>query len=427
MTPSAQARTQQPQQFMQAQHSGQLQDSRYSQRPSAVTPCAIALLGASGSIGLQTLEVIRANPERYTLTAIAVHRSIERALKIAQEFAVSRVVIADEAQRNHALIDEFPAQCTVAFGHKAVQELASLDEVDVVLNALVGKAGMRASMQALVANKRLALANKESLVVAGDLIMPQAIAADGIPRLLPVDSEHSAIFQCLYGEDRRDLVSIWLTASGGPFFGWSKGELAGVTRAQALAHPTWSMGSKITIDSATLMNKGLEVIETMHLFNCSVNEITVAVHRQSVIHSMVEFADGSVKAHLGNADMRIPIMYALSYPERLANTWSRPDFFAMNKLTFDRPDLETFRALSLALEAARVRQTMPCVLNAANEVAVAAFLADQIGFNAIAELIEDVMQAHELQAVESLDQLDEVDAWARSLAQQRIMSCYQRS
>ena len=287
-----------------------------------------------------------------------------------------------------------------------------------MLNALVGAAGLRASYFRLASGKRLALANKESLVVGGDLIMPLSTHET----LLPVDSEHGAIYQCLLGEKRSEMKRIWLTASGGPFRGRDLAYLQTVTRKEALAHPTWKMGPKISIDSSTLMNKGLEVIEAHHLFDASYDQITVLVHPQSCIHSMVEFIDGSVIAHLGATDMRIPIQFALSYPDR----WDAPltplDFRTLSGLTFEAPDTDTFRCLALAMQAGRAGGTAPCVLNAANEVAVAAFLADSCSFVDIANTVATVLDAHDTQRVCSLEQLEEVDAWARAAARRFLES-----
>jgi 1-deoxy-D-xylulose-5-phosphate reductoisomerase len=279
----------------------------------------------------------------------------------------------------------------------------------MVLNALVGAAGLRASYTTLKQGRRLALANKESLVVGGDLIMPLATEQT----LLPVDSEHSAIYQCLVGEKGDEVSRIWLTASGGPFRGRTRDELAQVTRDDALAHPTWAMGPKITIDSATLMNKGLETIEAHHLFAIGYDKIRIVVHPQSCIHSMVEYKDGSVKAHLGATDMRIPIQYAFSYPRRWDAPLAPVDFVQLGKLTFEEPELATFGCLRLALEAGRTGGTTPCVLNAANEVAVAAFLAGRCGFLDIERIISTVLEAHSSEVVTSLEQLEEIDAWAR--------------
>ncbi|MCL2632189.1 MAG: 1-deoxy-D-xylulose-5-phosphate reductoisomerase, partial [Coriobacteriia bacterium] len=288
-----------------------------------------------------------------------------------------------------------------------------LDEVDCVLNAMVGSAGLRASFTAIAAGKRLALANKESLVVGGDLLMK--MAAPG--QLIPVDSEHSAIFQCLAGERIEDVERLWLTASGGPFRGWSRKDLANVQASDALAHPTWRMGAKITIDSATMMNKGLELIEAMHLFGLPLDKISVIVHPQSIIHSMVEYRDGSIKAQLGVADMHTPIQYALSYPERWESKTQPLDFFTLRTLSFRAPDVKTFACLQLAIDAATTGGTAPAALNAANEEAVAAFLVGQIGFLNIEDCVRAVLEAHQAKEVQSVEQLESVDAEARYQAQ----------
>ncbi|MBQ3329201.1 MAG: 1-deoxy-D-xylulose-5-phosphate reductoisomerase [Eggerthellaceae bacterium] len=388
----------------------------------------IAILGSTGSIGTQTLDVARRHPDKVKVVALAAGRRASEALAQAQEFGVRYIAFGQEPSNV-----EVPAGVEVAVGAQAVADLVKLPEVDVVVNALVGAAGLRASYETLRAGKVLALANKESLVVGGDLIMPLAAQVDEQRRaagqapahgpagaLMPIDSEHGAIYQCLIGESAREVARLWVTASGGPFRGRSRDELSDITAAQALAHPTWNMGPKITIDSSTLMNKGLEVIEAHHLFSMPYDRISVVVQPQSAIHSMVEFSDGSVKAHLGTTDMRIPIQYALSYPER----WDAPvqplDFTALGSLEFAAPDTDTFRCLALARAAGERGGTLPCAMNAANEVAVAAFLAGEGSYLGIAECVEAVMEAHGVQAVESIDQLLEVDAWARAEARENI-------
>jgi len=374
-------------------------------------PLRVAVLGSTGSIGRQCLDVASRHPDRVRIVALSANRSGTLLAEQARAFDVRATAIGD---CEHApCADDLPHGASCATGCEAVAALASADGVDVVVNALVGAAGLRASEAALRSGKRLALANKESLVVGGDLLMP--LAAPG--QLLPVDSEHSAIFQCLVGESAARVARLWLTASGGPFRGWRRDALASVTVAQALAHPRWTMGPKITIDSATLMNKGLETIEAHHLFGVGYDEISIVVHPQSTVHSLVEFSDGSVKAHLGVADMRVPIQYALSHPDR----WDAPvpplDLTMLGSLGFEAPDLETFRCLALALEAGRVGGTMPAAMNAANEVAVAAFLAGRLGFTGIDAVVETVMNEHEHNRVESFEQLEEVDATARARAE----------
>jgi 1-deoxy-D-xylulose-5-phosphate reductoisomerase len=381
-------------------------------------PLRVAILGSTGSIGRQALDVAARFPERVQIVALAANRSGALLAEQAREFGVGSLAVAEPSCA--PCREDLPAGGECATGAAAVVELAAHPDADLVLNALVGAAGLRASEAALRAGKRLALANKESLVVGGELLMPLAggaertVSADS--RLIPVDSEHSAIFQCLVGEPRSALARIWLTASGGPFRGHSRDELDSVTREQALAHPRWTMGPKITIDSATLMNKGLEAIEAHHLFGAEYDAIRIVVHPQSAIHSMVEFADGSVKAHLGATDMRVPIQYAFSHPER----WDAPappaDFVALGHLDFEEPDPVTFRCLALALEAGRTGGTLPAAMNAANEIAVAAFLEGTLAFTGIDRVVSGVMEAHETQPVTSFDQLEAVDGWARDRA-----------
>lgn len=381
----------------------------------------IAILGSTGSIGRQALQVAADNPDRVRVVALAANSNAALLLEQARAFGVSDIALSDQDaadQANNSSIRPGDPFTSVLSGAESVTQLATHPNADIVLNALVGAAGLRATWHALLAEKTLALANKESLVVGGDLIMP--LVKPG--RLLPVDSEHSAIFQCLQGEDARDVRRIWLTASGGPFRGRTAEELLSVTPEQALAHPTWNMGPKITIDSATLMNKGLEVIEAHHLFSASYDDIRVVVHPQSCIHSMVEYSDGSVKAHLGATDMRIPIQYALSYPRR----WDAPlepvDFAALGRLDFAEPDLETFRCLPLAFEAGRTGGTMPAVMNAANEVAVASFLEGVTRFSDIPVVVEKVMSGHSPEALTSIERVEEVDAWARAQALSLVAS-----
>ena len=388
----------------------------------------IVILGCTGSIGTQTLDVVRRHPDKLECVGLAAGTRVSELAAAAREFGVRRVAVGSE-DADPSAVAELRAFATGQFGvgYDAVLELIDHEDVDVVVNALVGAAGLRASYAILAARKVLALANKESLVVGGDLIMPMADALDeesGFKHfLMPIDSEHGAIYQCLVGESPREVSRLWVTASGGPFRGRTRDELRDITPAQALAHPTWNMGAKITIDSSTLMNKGLEVIEAHHLFDMPYDRIKVVVQPQSAIHSMVEYSDGSVKAHLGTTDMRIPIQYALSYPDR----WDAPveplDFCALGSLEFAPPDEETFRCLPLARHAGSVGGTLPCVMNAANEVAVAAFLAEQGSYLGIAECVEAVMEAHErdgVQRVESIDQLMELDAWARGAARSAL-------
>ena len=375
----------------------------------------IAVLGSSGSIGTQTLDVCRQHADKLKVTALAVGGRAGVLAAQAKEFGVKNCAIGCDDLVGSA---DAPEGCR--FGFQAVLDLIQADDVDVVVNSLVGAAGLRVSYETLRAGKVLALANKESLVVGGDLIMPLAAQLDAraghAGALMPIDSEHGAIYQCLLGENPKEVAKLWVTASGGPFRGKTAADLKDVTPAQALAHPTWNMGAKISIDSSTLMNKGLEVIEAHHLFNMPYDKIEVVVQPQSAIHSMVEFTDGSVKAHLGTTDMRIPIQFALSFPDR----WEAPvqplDFRTLGSLDFAAPDEKTFRCLALARHAGTVGGTLPCAMNAANEIAVAAFLDEQCSYLGIADCVEAVMEAHQAQAVESLEQLEEVDAWARAQA-----------
>ncbi len=368
----------------------------------------VAILGSTGSIGRQALQVAAAHPERIEVVALAADSSFELVAEQARAFGVRDVALADlEAAVGAREI--LGGKSEVTAGPEAVVALASHADADVVLNALVGAVGLRATVAALESGKTLALANKESLVVGGELVM--RLVSPG--QLLPVDSEHSAIFQCYLGEDARDATRIWLTASGGPFRGYTRELLSKVTPLQALTHPTWTMGPKITIDSSTLMNKGLEVIEAHHLFDMAIDDIRIVVHPQSCVHSMVEFADGSVIAHLGATDMRIPIQYAFSHPRRWTSPLEPVDFAELGRLEFENPDVETFGCLRLALEAGRAGGTMPAALNAANEVAVAAFLAGTCGYLGIEGTVAEVLEAHEREDLESIEQIEAVDAWAR--------------
>jgi 1-deoxy-D-xylulose-5-phosphate reductoisomerase len=378
----------------------------------------VAILGSTGSIGRQALDVVARFPERIEVVALAAHSSAELLAEQAVRFGPQRVALAHPAggERLAGLLEEArpvnAGPIEIGAGPGALTELAQLPDVDVVLNALVGAAGLRTTVVALSAGKTLALANKESLVAGGELVT--RLVKPG--KLIPVDSEHSAIFQCLLGEPASAVSRIWLTASGGPFRGRTRAELADVTAAEALAHPTWTMGPKITIDSATLMNKGLEVIEAHHLFGTPYEDITVIVHPQSCVHSMVEYSDGSVKAHLGATDMRIPIQYAFSHPDRWDGPLAPVDFAKLGHLDFAEPDLDTFRCLALAVAAGKTGGTMPAAMNAANEIAVAAFLEGRCRFADIDRVVESVMEAHHPEPLDSVDQVEAVDEWARAEA-----------
>lgn len=380
----------------------------------SATPLRLAILGSTGSIGRQAIQVAEAHPDLVRVVALAAHRNGPLLAEQARRLRVTRVAIADPASAPEP--SAFPVGVRCERGDEAVIELARVDGVDCVLNALVGAAGLRVTEAALRSGKRLALANKESLVVGGDLLMP--LAAPG--QLLPVDSEHSAIFQCLWGEPSRRVERLWLTASGGPFRGWDRASLTSVTVDQALAHPRWTMGPKITVDSATLMNKGLETIEAHHLFAMPYDRIGIVVHPQSTVHSMVEFADGSIKAHLGVTDMRVPIQYALSHPDRWEAVTPPLDPTAMGSLDFSAPDLETFPCLGLALHAGRTGGTLPAAMNAANEVAVDAFLHSRVRFVDIDAIVGTVMHEHEVTPVVSFEQLEDVDSAARARARELV-------
>lgn len=372
-------------------------------------------MGATGSIGRQTVDVVRKNPGKVELVALAANRSLRELVDLACEFpSVKRIALGDETLSSDPYLANLPAGCTATFGRGAVDDLSVGEDVDCVLNALVGFSGMRASYRALESGAVLALANKESLVVAGDLIMPLSRPGN----LLPVDSEHSAIFQCFLGNDPWQASRIWLTASGGPFFGKTRGELGSMRAEQALNHPNWSMGAKVTCDSSTLMNKGLEAIEAHHLFDVPFDMIHIVVQRQSAVHSMVEYADGSVIAHFGAADMRVPIQYALSFPDRWPQPCEPLDFARLGHADFYEPDYGTFGCLGLALDAGKRGGILPCVLNAADEVAVGAFLKDRIGFLDIERVVGETLGCFGPDPVTSLDQLESVDAEARRRARE---------
>lgn len=374
----------------------------------------IAILGSTGSIGTQALEVMEHHPDAFELEVLTANSNADLLIEQALKFSPNAVVIADETQFQKVNDALFEAGIKVYAGNEALCQVVEMEPIDMVLTALVGYAGLKPTLAAIDAGKQIALANKETLVVAGDLVTQRA-KAKGV-NIYPVDSEHSAIFQCLAGEFHNPIEKIYLTASGGPFRGKTREDLANATKAQALKHPNWDMGAKITIDSASLMNKGLEVIEAKWLFNLKNEQIDVIVHPQSIIHSIVQFEDGSMKAQMGLPDMKLPIQYALSYPNRLATRFERFDFAQYSNLTFEQPDIETFRNLALAYRALESGGNAACVLNAANEVAVAAFLNDQIKFLEMSDLIEFCMG--EVPFVEKPAYTDYVssDAHAREVA-----------
>ena len=374
----------------------------------------IALLGSTGSIGTQALDVVRDNADRFEVYALVARQNVDLLAQQAREFRPEVVVIADEqyyAPLKEALAD-LPMK--VWAGADAIADVVQMAPVDVVLTAMVGYAGLRPTLAALEAGKAVALANKETLVVAGELVTATA-RRTGAP-ILPVDSEHSAIFQCLVGQDASAVEKVILTASGGPFRTTPREALADVTPAEALRHPNWSMGAKVTIDSASMMNKGFEMIEARWLFGLPPEQIEVVVHPQSIVHSMVQFADGAVMAQLGTPDMHLPIAYALAYPHRLRNAAPRLDFAQLSTLTFEAPDRERFRNLDYAYEAARRGGNMPCILNAADEVAVAAFLSGKIGFLAMSDLIAETMARTTFIATPTYDDYVQTDAEARRIA-----------
>lgn len=377
-------------------------------------PKKIAILGSTGSIGTQALDVIREQKDLLQVEVLTAHSNADLLIKQALEFKPNHVVIVDEGQ--YAKVKDALAKedIKVFTGSKSIQDLMEITSADTVLTAMVGYSGLLPTIKAIENKKRIALANKETLVVAGALITE--LCNQHQVEIIPVDSEHSAIFQCLVGEDLTAIEHIILTASGGPFRGRKRDELSAVTKAQALKHPNWSMGAKITIDSATLMNKGLEVIEAKWLFGLQPEQIKTVVHPQSIIHSMVQFKDSSMKAQMGLPDMKLPIHYAFFYPERKSTSLPRMSFEQINQLTFEQPDIETFRNLALAYEALNKGGNMACILNAANEVAVEAFLHDKIGFLEIAELNEKCMQQVTFIPNPTLSDYIETDKETRSKA-----------
>ena len=374
----------------------------------------IAILGSTGSIGTQAVEVIAEHTSEFSVEVLTAQNQADLLISQALAWKPAHVVIGNEAKYAEVKAALARTEIQVHAGPKALEEVVTLDSVDIVLTALVGYAGLLPTVKAIKAGKPIALANKETLVVAGALIMPLAREM-GVP-ILPVDSEHSAIFQCLMGESHNPIEKVILTASGGPFRGKKREELAEVTRAQALKHPNWTMGAKITIDSASLMNKGLEVIEAAWLFDVKASQIDVVVHPQSIVHSLVQFEDGSIKAQLGLPDMKLPIQFALGYPNRMLADFPRFDFRDYATLTFEQPDMETFRNLGLAFEALDKGGNLPCILNAANEVAVDAFLKDQIGFLAMSDLLADCMEKGTFLANPSLEDYIETDQVTREMA-----------
>ncbi|HEU4859947.1 MAG TPA: 1-deoxy-D-xylulose-5-phosphate reductoisomerase [Chitinophagaceae bacterium] len=378
----------------------------------------IALFGSTGSIGTQALNVIESNPDKFSAEVLTAQTNDDLLIQQALQFNPNIVVIGDESKYQKVKEALASTDIKVFCGEKALEEVAAMDCYDVMLASIVGFAGLKPTLKAIENGKTIALANKETLVVAGDIIMQKAV--EHRAPVIPVDSEHSAIFQCLVGETRNRIEKIILTASGGPFLGRKPNFLVNVKREHALQHPNWNMGAKISIDSATLMNKGLEMIEAKYLFNLRPEQIQVIIHPQSVIHSMVQFEDGSIKAQLGMPDMKLPIQYALAFPHRLHNKFPRFDFKKMNTLTFEEPDIRTFRNLALSIEALNKGGNLPCVLNAANEIAVYAFLKNRIGFLEMTDLIEKTMEHVSFIDKPTLDDYFESDGEARNFAADTI-------
>ena len=375
----------------------------------------LAILGSTGSIGTQTLDVVRQHPNEFSVYALTAHRSVETLIEQALEFNPAVVCIADEAYypRLRDALSDLPIK--VMAGEKAIVEMVTMPAIDVVVAAMVGYAGLRPTIEAIKAKKTIALANKETLVVAGEIIC--RLAQRHKVNILPVDSEHSAIFQSLVGEDLASVEKLLLTASGGPFRTFSLEQMQHVTAAQALKHPNWEMGAKITIDSASMMNKGFEVIEARWLFDIPVDKIQVLVHPQSVVHSAVQFVDGSVKAQLGTPDMRMPIQYALTYPERWQSDVPRLDLFASSQLTFEEPDLQRFPNLALAYDAMNRGGNVPCILNAANEVVNLSFREGKCGFLQMSDVIAETMQQTTFIAEPTYEDYVHSDREARKIAQ----------
>lgn len=385
---------------------------------SSISKQILAILGSTGSIGTQTLDVVAANPDLFEIYALTANNNADLLIAQARKFTPEVVVIANEKhyQKVKEALADLPMK--VFTGNDSIAEVAKMAPITTVVTAMVGYSGLLPTIEAIKAGKKIALANKETLVVAGELITRLAI--ENRAAILPVDSEHGAIFQCLVGENADEVEKIILTASGGPFRTKTLDELKSVTAADALKHPTWNMGAKITIDSAGLMNKGFEVIEAKWLFGIQPKQIEVVVHPQSIIHSMVQFRDGSIKAQMGVPDMRLPIEYALTFPKRLTTNFERLDFSKCTALTFEKPDIKRFRNLALAFEAMAQGGNMPCVLNAANEVVVSAFLKNKIGFLQMSDIIEDVMQKATFIKTPTYNDYVACDAETRRLTQEKL-------
>ncbi|MCG8542532.1 MAG: 1-deoxy-D-xylulose-5-phosphate reductoisomerase [Clostridia bacterium] len=371
----------------------------------------ISILGSTGSIGTQTLEVIRNNPDYFKVIAISGNNNTDLLLQQIEEFKPKYVAVFDEKNAKEVRDKTSSSKVKILHGIEGLNEISVLDEVDILVTSVVGNIGLLPTLKAIKANKTIALANKETLVTGGELVMREAEKND--VKIIPVDSEHGAIFQCLQGYNMKEVNKVILTASGGPFRGMDKERLMDITAEDALKHPTWSMGRKISIDSATLMNKGLEVIEAKWLFGLELEQIDVVIHPQSIIHSMVEFLDGSILAQLSTPDMKLPIQYALTYPNRIESKTKGLDFGEFDKLTFEKPDRLTFPCLDLAFEALRVGGTMPAILNAANEELVLQFLSKKIGFYDIPDRIEKVMNYYKVIKNPNINDIIEADRMTR--------------
>ncbi len=379
----------------------------------------IAVLGSTGSIGTQALDVVRNHLNELKISVLAANSNDELLEKQIEEFTPKAAVLADETAYQR-LKARYKNKTTKLFGgRQAFIDAAAFDEVEIVLTSMLGFSGLEPTLKAIDAGKNIALANKETLVVAGEIVIKRA--AEKNIKILPVDSEHGAFFQCLQGENRKSIKKLLLTASGGPFRGKNFNELQSVTVDQVLSHPTWNMGKKITVDSATLVNKGLEVIEAKFLYGVDYNQIQVVVHPQSIIHSMVEFCDNSIIAQLASADMRLPIQYALTYPERIFSSTESLDFWKIKSLTFEKPDVETFKGLKFAYEAGKTGGTAPCIFNAANEIAVEKFLNGEIKFLDIYKIIEEVLNRREIIFNPDLETLIAEDKISRSIAKNLIV------
>lgn len=381
-------------------------------------PKRIAVMGSTGSIGTQALEVIRDNPSHFAVEVLVAHSNADLLIQQAIEFNPNAVVICDESKYQQVKDALFSHDVKVYAGEKSIEQIVEMETIDMVLAAIVGYAGLASTLNAIKYKKQIALANKETLVVAGDIVTKLAFE-NGV-NLYPVDSEHSAIFQCLAGEFHNEIEKIYLTASGGPFRGKDRDFLAGVKKEQALKHPNWVMGAKITIDSASLMNKGLEVIEAKWLFNLKPEQIDVIVHPQSIVHSIAQFTDGSMKAQMGLPDMKLPIQYAFTYPDRIQTNFPRFDFLKYPDLSFEKADTSVFRNLGLAFDAMHKGGNMPCVLNAANEVVVQAFLEDRVGFLQMSDVIASCLDRMPFIKTPTVDDYRQCDKETRLLAKELL-------